>query len=237
MTSTRTAVIIGVGPGLGMSMARRFGKEGFRVALISRSATRHGDYLAELAAHGIDARTYTADVTDGDRLRGVLEEIAGEGDLEIAYYGPMPTMTRAAPITEMDMTAAKSVFEWVWPAVNVVESVLPGMKARGSGGILIAGGLSSVRPMPALGAMALSSAALRNYAVTLNAGLAETGVYAGTLTIGGLIERGDLHVMSSGNPAVFGDIEGRTLDPDLLADAAWEMYRGRDRAETVFEKV
>ncbi|MFE3195219.1 hypothetical protein ACFXHA_39880 [Nocardia sp. NPDC059240] len=91
--------------------------------------------------------------------------------------------------------------------------------------------------MPALGAMALSSAALRNYAVTLNAGLAETGVYAGTLTIGGLIERGDLHVMAGANTAVFGEIEGRTLDPDMLADAAWEMYRDRGRAEAVFEKV
>lgn len=237
MTSTRTAVIIGVGPGLGMSMAHRFGEEGFQVALISRSATRHGDYLAELEADGIDARAYTADVTDAERFRGVLDEIAGEGDIELVYYGPMPTMTRAAPITEMDMAAAQSVFKWVWPAINAVESVLPRMIARGSGGVLIAGGLSSLRPMPALGAMALSSAALRNYAVTLNAGLAETGVYAGTLTIGGLIERGDLHVMATANPAVFGEIEGRTLNPDMLADAAWEMYRDRDRSETVFEKV
>ncbi|GAB2555416.1 SDR family NAD(P)-dependent oxidoreductase [Nocardia heshunensis] len=237
MTSTRTAVIIGVGPGLGMSMAHRFGREGFRVALISRSATRHGDYLAELAANGIDAHAYTADVTDAERLRSVLDEIAAAGDIELVYYGPMPTMTRAAPITEMDVAAAQSVFEWVWPAVNAVDSVLPGMRDRGSGGILIAGGLSSVRPMPMLGAMALSSAALRNYAVTLNAGLAETGVYAGTLTIGGLIERGDLHVMASANTAVFGEIEGRTLDPDVLAEAAWEMYRVRDRAEMVFEKI
>ncbi|WP_280238544.1 STAS domain-containing protein, partial [Nocardia abscessus] len=29
------ALIVGVGPGLGMSMARRFGREGFRVALVS----------------------------------------------------------------------------------------------------------------------------------------------------------------------------------------------------------
>jgi len=43
-----------------------------------------------------------------------------------------------------------------------------------------------------LGGLALSSAALRNYAITLHAALAPTGVYAGTLTIGGLIERGHL---------------------------------------------
>lgn len=235
MNTAPVAVIVGVGPGLGMSMARRFGSEGFRVALISRSSARHGGYLADLASLGIDARAYTADVTDTARLGAVLEEIAADGDIGVVYYGPIPTMGRSAPIIGMDVTAAQSVFEWVWPAVQVIDTVLPGMLARGTGGILIAGGLSSVRPMPVVGSLALSAAALRNYAVTLNAALADTGVYAGTLTIGGIIERGDLYAMAASNPGAFGEIDGRTLDPDLLAHAAWDMYNTRARAETVFD--
>jgi hypothetical protein len=43
--------------------------------------------------------------------------------------------------------------------------------------------------MPPLGGLALASAALRTYALTLHVALATAGVYAGTLTIGGLIER------------------------------------------------
>ncbi len=58
---------------------------------------------------------------------------------------------------------------------------------------VFAGGLSSIVPMPPLGGLALASAALRNYAVTLHAALAPSGIYAGTITIGGLIERGDIH--------------------------------------------
>jgi NADP-dependent 3-hydroxy acid dehydrogenase YdfG len=42
---TRTAVIAGVGPGLGASIARRFVDEGCRVGLFARSA----DYLGELS--------------------------------------------------------------------------------------------------------------------------------------------------------------------------------------------
>jgi hypothetical protein len=88
--------------------------------------------------------------------------------------------------------------------------------------------------MPTLGALAVMSAALRNYALTLNAGLAERGVYAGTLTIGGLIERGDIHKAMTADPNMFGDIAIATLDPDDIADTAWELFSKRDRAEAVF---
>jgi len=110
-----------------------------------------------------------------------------------------------------------------------------GMLERGHGGLLFAGGLSAIRPLPALGALAVSSAALRNYALTMNAGLAGTGVYAGTLTIGGLIERGDIHrfVAGSGDQAAGLPV----LDPDDLAEAAWDLYTKRDRAEAAFDVI
>jgi hypothetical protein len=60
------------------------------------------------------------------------------------------------------------------------------MTERGSGGLLFAGGLSSVVPMPSLGGFALASAALRNCALTLHAALAPNGIYAGTITIADL---------------------------------------------------
>ncbi|MBF6194208.1 MULTISPECIES: SDR family NAD(P)-dependent oxidoreductase [Nocardia] len=234
MVDQGTAVIVGVGPGLGMSMARRFGREGFRVALISRSDARHAAYVADLAERGIDATAHVADVTDRSRLGAVLGDIHGAGPIGMLYYGPGPTQ-QPVPITDIDAVTARSAFEWVWPAVDVVSDVLPGMLDRGKGALFFAGGLSSVRPMPMLGHLALAAAALRNYALTLNAALAERGLYAGTLTIGGLVERGDIHAMVSADPARFGSTEGHTLDPDDLAETAWGMYRARDRAEAIFD--
>ena len=235
MTTTPTAAIIGVGPGLGMSMARRFGKEGFRVALVSSNDTRHDAYLADLAALGVDATAHVADVTDTERLATVLEEIKDAGDVEFAYYGPAPAPERIVPITEIDIAVAQSAFASVWPAVQVAGALLPDMTRRGAGGLLFAGGLSSVRPMPMLGQLALAAAALRNYALTLNAALAGSGVYAGTLTIGGLVERGDIHAMVTADPATYGPAAQYTLSPDDLADAAWHLYRTRERAEQVFD--
>ncbi|BDT92310.1 short-chain dehydrogenase [Nocardia sputorum] len=236
MAQQGTAVIVGVGPGLGMSMARRFGREGFRVALVSRSDARHAAYLADLASRGIDATAHVADVTDRSRLGAVLGDIRGGGPIGMVYYGPGPTQ-HPVPITDVDAATAQSAFEWVWPAIDVVSDVLPGMLEHGDGALFFAGGLSSVRPMPMLGHLALAAAALRNYALTLNAALAGRNLYAGTLTIGGLVERGDIHAMVTADPARFGSPEGHTLDPDDLADTAWDMYRTRDRAEEIFDAL
>jgi|SRR6202044_207349 NAD(P)-dependent dehydrogenase (short-subunit alcohol dehydrogenase family) len=235
--ATKTAVILGVGPGLGMSIAHRFGREGYRLALVSRSGVRHAGYLASLAESGIEADSFAADVRDPAQVRATLDAIvARHGAIECLYYGPAAVDPAALPkpITETDSAAVHEAMSWVYPAVDITSQVLPAMIERGSGGLLFAGGLSAIHPMPALGALALGSAALRNYALTLNAGLAGTGVYAGTLTIGGLIERGDIHRFVTSRPGQFGGAGIASLDPDEIAEAAWDLYAGRDRAEATF---
>jgi short-subunit dehydrogenase len=232
-----TAVVIGVGPGLGMSIAHRFGREGHTVALVSRSDTRHAGYVASLADKGVKAETFVADVRDRDQLLSTLDTIEARlGPVEVLYYGPGAIdldAARPGPITETTADEVRSVMAGVYPAIDVVNRVLPGMLERGAGGLLFAGGVSAVQPMPFLGALAVSSAALRNYVVTLNAGLTGTGVYAGTLTIGGLVARGDIHEFVVSRPEQFGDVPPKTLDPDDIAETAWQMHTERDRAEEV----
>ena len=233
----RPAVVLGAGPGLGLSMARRFGREGFFPVLVSRSAARHAGYLASLAGDGIDAASLAADVRDQAQIRAALDTIAGRhGPIELLYYGPAAVDPAALPkpITETDTAAVREAMSWVYPAIEVTGQVLPAMLERGSGGLLFAGGLSAIRPMPALGALAVASAAVRNYALTLNAGLAGTGVYAGTLTIGGLIERGDIYRFVEAQRDRFSDAGIASLNPDELADAAWDLYASGDRAEATF---
>ncbi len=51
-TAPGVAVVLGVGPGLGLSIARRFGRAGHPVAVVSRSDARHDHYLELLQAEG-----------------------------------------------------------------------------------------------------------------------------------------------------------------------------------------
>jgi len=102
MSSSSVIAVLGAGPGLGMSMAHRFGREGFAVALVSRSARRHPGYRAALAAEGIDARTYAADVTDPAQLAGVVERIGADlGPIDTLYFGP--ATPDAAPAVEFTL--------------------------------------------------------------------------------------------------------------------------------------
>jgi short-subunit dehydrogenase len=231
--TTRTAAVIGVGPGLGMSIAHRFGREGYAVALVSRGDARHAGYVSTLEEAGIKAEAHAADVHDRDQLLSTLDKI---GPVDLLYYGPgaADPDARPRPITETTADEVRQGMAGVYPAIDIVGRVLPGMLERGAGGLLFAGGLSAVQPIPFLGAFAVISAALRNYVLTLNAGLADTGVYAGSLIIGGLIERGDIHQLVVSQPGKFGDVPAKTLDPDAIADAAWELYTRRDRPEEIF---
>ncbi|WP_427921404.1 SDR family NAD(P)-dependent oxidoreductase [Streptomyces sp. cg40] len=234
----KVAVVLGAGPGLGMSVAHRFGREAYTVVLVSRSDTRHAVYVASLAAAGVEAASYVADVRDAKQLGSVLDTVVERyGRIDLVYYGPGALDldgSRPRSITETDSAGVQEAMSWMYPAVNVVGRVLPGMVERGTGAFVFAGGLSAVVPMPTLGALAVSSAALRNYALTLNAALADTGVYAGNLVIGGLVERGDIHQLVTSNPEQFGDVGDRTLNPDEIADGAWELVTRRDRAEDTF---
>jgi NADP-dependent 3-hydroxy acid dehydrogenase YdfG len=218
-----------------MSIAHRFGREGYDVVLVSRSSERHKSYLAELAAKGVRARAFAVDVRERELLKSTLDEV---GPVDVVYYGPGATDLDDLPneISSTSSDEARAAMDWLYPAIDVTEHVLPKMIERG-GGLLFAGGLSAVVPMPVLGALALTAAALRNYAVTLNAALADKGVYAGTLIIGGVVERGDIHQAVQSKPEQFGSLAGHTLDPDDIAETAWQMFVKRDRAEEVFNML
>lgn len=231
----KVLAVLGVGPGLGLSIAHRFGREGFTTALVSRTDKRHATYHASLAEAGITAHTYTADVTDAAQLRAVLDRITAEvGELDTVYFGPADAGSGGAitPLAEAGPGDLRAAFEsFTLPAAGVVEAVLPRMLDRGAGSLLFAGGLSGKYPMPMLGSLAPASAALRMYVLTLNEALRDKGVYAGTLTIGGLIERGDIHRMFTEQDPGF---PIGTLDPDAIADGAWSLHSGRDAAEAEF---
>jgi NAD(P)-dependent dehydrogenase (short-subunit alcohol dehydrogenase family) len=226
-------IVAGVGPGLGMSVAHRFGSEGYAVGLISRTAARHDEYLRSLHDAGVEAAAFVADVADSSALhQAVGAARAHFGRIDVGYYGPAAAAP-LADITALDVAGAEAALLGVVPAVDFASLLLPELSERGNGGLLFAGGLSSVVPMPPLGGLALASAALRNYAVTLHAALAPVGIYAGTLTIGGLIERGDLHRALLKQPDLFGNVSVSTLNPDELADQLWQLYRDRTEPEAV----
>ena len=71
MSTLGTAMIIGVGPGLGLALTRTFVGAGHPVAMLARDTTRLDRYVAELDPPGQPVRAYTADAADPSQLRGL----------------------------------------------------------------------------------------------------------------------------------------------------------------------
>ena len=233
-----TIAVLGAGPGLGMSVAQRFAEEGYAVGLVSRSAERHPGYLEALAGHGVRTIAVPADLRTPGAAARALDEITTElGPLDVVYHGPGAHDLSAPTIGILETGPAdirRAVAEIVEPAAEVASLVLPAMRSRGSGSIVYVSGLSALVPIPFLGPYGPASAALRTYARTLATAVAEEGAEAvriGSLVVGGLIERGDIHQMLTepGAPAPFA-----TLDPDEIADAVWRLASGLED-EVVFD--
>ena len=142
---THTAVITGVGPGLGASLARKLVQEGCRVGMFARSP----DYVNSLAGElnrGRDvALPVPADITVPDQLvRGFrsVRDRYGPVDIVIHHAG------NAVWGGVMDITAEQFDQAWrVGPYAGFLcaREALPDMLSRGSGAILFTGATSSVR--------------------------------------------------------------------------------------------
>jgi short-subunit dehydrogenase len=67
--NARHLLIVGTGPGLGASVARRFAREGYRLTLVARSQATIATLADQLRDGGTDVTVVVADAGDPDGLR------------------------------------------------------------------------------------------------------------------------------------------------------------------------
>lgn len=77
-------VIIGAGPNLGLAVAKRFGREGLAVGLVSRTQAKLDDLAAQLEDDGITAAAAAAEIRDADAPAGAISSLADRlGPVEV----------------------------------------------------------------------------------------------------------------------------------------------------------
>ncbi|WP_435177103.1 SDR family NAD(P)-dependent oxidoreductase [Halorussus sp. AFM4] len=224
---TRTAVIAGVGPGLGESLARKFADEGCRVGLFARS----GEYVADLADDlPADAAGVEADVSDPDDVRAGFRRVREE-------LGPVDVLVNHASGGSWkglrDLSADE--FERAW-RVNGYGAFLCSKEAvadmtgpdADGGTVIFTGATSAVRGRG--GALGFSSAkfAARGMAESMARELGPEGVHVAHVVIDGQIltpsaerDRGDRG-------------EEEFLDPDAVAESYWHLVE-QDRSAWTLE--
>jgi NADP-dependent 3-hydroxy acid dehydrogenase YdfG len=186
--------IIGAGPGLGAAVARRFGREGFSVALISRNESKLDDMVAELATAGVIANGYSADVRVPAQLEGALERAAAElGPITALQYSPLPSRDYLKPVLELTPELALEALQFsALGLVHAARVVLPAMRAAGDGSIILINGGTSVKARAGFAGTSVAFPAESAYGEMLHDALEDEGVRVSQLVIPGGIPQLDL---------------------------------------------
>ena len=177
-----TAVIVGVGPGFGLELARAFAGAGHPVAMVARDQTGLDTYAAELASTGQDVRGYAANAADPDKLRAALRSAITDLSAPDVLVYNVGILSKDSPIGGddqhwVDVTAAN-----VLGAGVAADAVLPGLR-DGRGSLLFTGGGYALHPSKQYSSLSVGKAALRAYVHVLHDQLAGTGVHATSVTI------------------------------------------------------
>ena len=216
----RTLVIIGAGPGLGFSLAKTFGRHGFRIAMVSRTQEKLDQYAVELSKLGVEAKGFAADITNKTELTRAFQQIRNlYGTIDVVEFSPHSgnaSMTSVLDTTEESVV--KLFNNVVVGAINTANLVIPDMIERGEGALLFTSDLSAMSPSPMFGNSGIVMSGLRNYILNLHNRLQPDGVFVGHLSISPLIKR------------------GTGFDPDQVAEAWYQLYEQRDVVEDTFPK-
>lgn len=213
--------ILGAGQGMGQAIGKLFGKQGYRVALLSRDPAKLAPVVAELAAAGIDAAAFRADVTDAASIKSGLAAVKARfGVIDVLEYSPSNATLPQASASQITRDTLQPWFEFqLFGAVAAVAEVLPDMLERKAGTILVTTGASSTHPekgYPPFTAAGVAMGALRNWAFALHTEVAPSGVRVGHVAIGTFI--------------------GQTAESsaDAIAPLYWDLHKERDALERVF---
>jgi NAD(P)-dependent dehydrogenase (short-subunit alcohol dehydrogenase family) len=184
------ALIVGVGPGLGLALAKAFAADGHAVAVFGRDLERLTGYVSQLEAEGHTARAFQADAGDAANLTAALRRAADElGAPDVLVYNAA-ALSPDRP-TELDAQAwTRALAVNITGAKVAADAVLPLLR-EGRGSLLFTGGGLALTPSADYTALSVGKAGLRAFVQTLHEDRQGSGVHVTSVTIAGYIGAGE----------------------------------------------
>ena len=224
---THTAIVAGVGPGLGASIVRRFTAEGCSVGMFARSP----DFVEELAADLEDAPgeaiAVPTDVTDEAQVAEGFEAVR-------EAFGPVDVLVVNASAASWNglLDASVESFERAF-RVNGTGALLCSQEAvsdmlEGDGGtVIFTGATSALRGRG--GAIGFSAAkfAARGMAESMARELGPEGIHVAHVVVDGQIANPRSIDREPDRDA------GEFLDPDAIAENYWHLIEQERSAWTL----
>ena len=142
----RVALVTGASKGIGFAVARALAAEGARVALASRSRER-----IDAAAAAVGGTGFVFDSEDPDSALGLIDAVQGELgpiDVYVANTGGPPPNPDPLGFAREEWEAAHRAL--VLSPMAILERVLPAMRERGWGRVLLVASYAAREPIPRL---------------------------------------------------------------------------------------
>ena len=205
-----TALIVGAGPGLSASLARRCAASGMAVALAARDIGK----LASLCDE-VQASAHACDAADPAAVAALFAEVQGRhGAPDLVVYNASGRVR--GPIEDLDPDAVRRALEIsAFGGFLVAQQAARRMLPKGAGAIAFTGATAGVKGFANSSSFALGKFALRGLAQSLARELAPKGIHVAHFVIDGGIR-------SAAHPDSAGGADS-TLDPDSIAETYWNV--------------
>ena len=211
--------VVGIGPKNGESFARRFSREGYRVAMLSRRTDLSNQLANELG----DARAYACDVTSADAVEAAFNQVRQDlGEIDVLVYnagsGVWGNIDELKP-EDFEISWKTNAFG----LFACSQQVIGPMKAKGHGAIVVIGATASLRGKPFTTAFAPAKAAQRSLAQAMARHLNPQGIHVSLVIVDGGI----------GDPGASAPAP-ETLDPNDIAETVYFLAK-QPRSAWTFE--
>ena len=163
----RVCLVTGGGAGMGAATARLMAREGGRVLVLDRDGEAAEEVAGSIAGEGGGAVALHADATDEQGMADAVASGAarlGAPEVLVTVAGG----SRKAAVSELTPAEWDVLYRLnVTSGVIAAQLVLPGMRERGRGAIVLMSSISGLRGDPYWGGYNAAKAAIINLAQTL----------------------------------------------------------------------
>lgn len=194
-------VVVGAGPGVSGSVARRFAREGYDVGLLGTDEEQLVTLATELEALGAAVGRTVVDVTDVEATTAAIQRFGGFADrIDVLHFNPSAFREK----DPLELTVAElleDVALGVGALLTAVQAARPFMSEGGR--VTVTGSMAADKPWNRAASLGVQKAGVRNLVRSLDTTLEPDGIRAVTVTVRG--------TLSSEGP----------FTPDNVADALW----------------
>jgi NAD(P)-dependent dehydrogenase (short-subunit alcohol dehydrogenase family) len=223
----KVAAVLGVGPGLGSAVARRFAREGFSVALMARREESVSGVRREIEEGGGKALPVSTDATDPASVAAAFGRVRGElGDPGVFVYNA--GAFQVGGILDLSPEKFDECFRTNCAgAFYAARHVLPAMVEGGGGTVLLTGATAALRGGARFSALAVGKFGLRALAQSMAREFGPQGVHVAHIVIDGQINTPRMREVSGGRE------DHTMLSPDAIAETYWHLHAQHPTAWTL----